>query len=149
MQDNPGCIWLLGLFFMFIGGLFVTGALGLFTNADTLAWYERLLVAAMGTIALGAGLVLIYRAPRSRISVNRELRMMELERRGVFVNERRKISFEETDAVELQESTDGDGDPIFRPALKLKNGERVSLFFVWSNRAETEKQIRTIEKWLR
>ena len=37
-------MWLFGFFFVFLGGLFVAGTLGLFSNSDDLSFWERAVV---------------------------------------------------------------------------------------------------------
>jgi hypothetical protein len=41
VEDVPGMHWLLGLLFVGVGGLFVAGPLGLFTDAGRLQWWVR------------------------------------------------------------------------------------------------------------
>ena len=44
VDDVPGLHWFLGVLFVVVGGLFFVGPLGVFTDADKLRWWLRVLI---------------------------------------------------------------------------------------------------------
>ena len=125
--DTPGLHWLLGGLFVAVGALFVAGSL-LATNAAEQPAGVRALAGLMGLAALATGLGVVRAAPRVVAefdTVRGEVRV----RRGRGAAE--SFPLEEVEAVELDESRDGDGDPVSRPALRLRGGRLVPLAGAW------------------
>ncbi len=51
VRETPGCLWMVGLFFSFVGGIFVYGALGGFTDYDKQPFWMLMLACLMGSAA--------------------------------------------------------------------------------------------------
>jgi hypothetical protein len=83
VDDLPGLHWLLGLLFVVVGGLFFVGPLGVFTDADKLRWWLRVLISGLGALTAGVGIWQIARAPRSRLTIDRMNAHVRLERAGL------------------------------------------------------------------
>ena len=83
VDDVPGLHWVLGLLFVGVGTLFLVGPLGLFTDAERLRWWLRVLIAGMGAITAVVGVWQIARAPRSRLTIDRTNAQLRLERTGL------------------------------------------------------------------
>ena len=52
VDETPVMHWLLALLFVGVGALFVVRPLGLFTDADRLAWWLRVAIATVGSIGV-------------------------------------------------------------------------------------------------
>src|SRR5688500_6881440 len=95
IQETPGLLWILGALFLFVGGIFVYGSLGGFTNADEVPQYAIYLSFFMVAIAVAAGLWIIYRAPVTKISVNRLSHTISVTKFGLFGKKENIYSFDD------------------------------------------------------
>lgn len=133
LRDRAAPYWALGLFLLSGGVLAIAMSLGLATNADELERWERLSSLGLGIgVAAGALLWLAqHRGTQIRLDLTR--RLLTLVRSGLLGRQVRRLSFDELEAVELVESADSDGDPIWRPRARLQSGELVLLSELWSH----------------
>lgn len=60
IQETPGCIWIFSSLFLFVGGVFIYGALGGFSNWSSAPFWTVLFTLLMGTIAFSVGAWLIF-----------------------------------------------------------------------------------------
>jgi hypothetical protein len=133
LRDRAGPYWFLGLFLL-SGGLFgIAMPLGLATNAGELTQSERLISLLIGLgVSAGALWYLTQcRATMAQLDLTR--RMVTLVRTGLTGRQVRRLHFTELAALELPESKDSDGDPMWRPALRLASGEMVLVSELWSH----------------
>ncbi|HSK70834.1 MAG TPA: hypothetical protein VK892_04000 [Pyrinomonadaceae bacterium] len=127
IQEAPGCLWILGLLFVFIGGVFVYGSLGGFTNADEVPRYAIYLAFLMGAIAVAAGVWVIFHAPVTKVFINRQTETVAFVRRGLFGKRENIFSFEQIKQFCLIEEKDSEGDPIWSLGMELSNGETIKI----------------------
>jgi len=133
LRDRAGPHWFLGLFLVSGGLLGTAMPLGLATNAAELEPWERLttLIVALG-VSAGA---LWYLSQCSATVVQLDLtrRQVTLVRTGLSGRRLRRLQFTELTSVELAESKDTDGDPMWRAAVRLVSGESVLISELWSH----------------
>jgi hypothetical protein len=135
-EDVPGLHWLLGLLFVGVGGLFAVGALGLFVDAGRLPPWQRALVAGFGAVGLVVGFWTLDRSPRSRLTVDPGRGLVRLEQRGIARRTVRQWPLAALKAVELLESRDDEGGPVFRLQLALHEADSVLVSPVWRHGRE-------------
>jgi len=127
IQETPGCLWIFGLFFAVIGGIFVYGSLGGFTNADEVPRYVIYFSFLMGIIAVGVGFWIIFRAPVSTLIVNRADETLTYTKYGLFGKRQTAYGFDQIKQFCLIEEKDSEGDPIWSLGLELANGETLKI----------------------
>lgn len=139
IRETPGCLWIVGLFFAFVGGVFVYGAIGGF--ADYARQSPLMLAAAlvMGSIGIGAGVWIIYNAPITKIVINRIENTVLMSRFGLLTRSDSLYDFDNIEGFTLIEDRDDEGDPIWYFALKLIDDEPIKITSLASH-SETYKR---------
>jgi hypothetical protein len=150
LTDSAGCLWIFGLFFVIMGGIFISGLLGLFHNLDELSNFEKL---GAWIISLGgflAGVYLIYQNPGSGILFDKGNNKLIITRTGLFRNQKEEYGLNEIKDIVLTKSTDTDGDPVYRVEAELKTGKLIPLSILWlQNKEIMEDKIKTIRDFLK
>jgi hypothetical protein len=145
VDDVPGLHWVLGLLFVGVGTLFLVGPLGLFSDAERLRWWLRVLIAGMGAITAVVGVWQIARAPRSRLTIDRTNAQLRLERTGLGGRKKYEWPLSEIAAVDLIERPDDEGSPVFQVRLFLRESLPVPISMVWAHgRDEMERVARVV-----
>ncbi len=127
IQETPGCLWFVGLFFSMVGGTFVYGALGGFSNWDEVPFWQLALAFFMGAIAVAGGIWIIYQAPISQIVIDRIEDKVLLKRRGLFGKHETGYKFSEIKEFCLIEDKDDEGSPIWSVGIELINSEKIKI----------------------
>ncbi|MFT3745966.1 MAG: hypothetical protein QM785_16980 [Pyrinomonadaceae bacterium] len=127
IKETPGCLWIFGLFFMPVGGSFVFGALGGYSNYTQLAPWILGIYLLFGLIAVTCGYWIIFKAPVTRLTINRSSETVVLKRRGIAGKVDRTFNFSEIKEFCLIEESDDEGDPIFSLGIDLVSGEEIKL----------------------
>lgn len=128
LRDTAGCLWLLGIFFIVIAGTFVTGLMGAFTNLNELSELEKLLGWIISLSGITAGIWVIYTHPGVYACFDKSTNIVTINRKGLMKNVTETYRLSEVADVELNETTDSEGDPFYRIALRL-NGDKLVLLF--------------------
>ncbi len=139
IRESPGCLWIVGLFFAFVGGIFVYGALGGFTDYSR---HSPLMLAAalvMGSVAVGVGVWTIYNAPITKIVINRIENTVLMSRYGLLSREDSVYDFDQIEGFCLMEDRDDEGSPIWYFALQLIDDEPIRITSLASH-SETYKR---------
>lgn len=123
LQDRPGCIWLLCVLFILLGGLFVLGPLFLFSDRAEQPWYVSAVAIFLGTAALGAGLWQAGRVPLTTITFDRLSRTITVAAWGLAGRSVRHWPFSDAAGLKVAQEQDSEGDPIYRLQLILRSGE--------------------------
>ena len=145
IDDVPGMHWLLGLLMLGVGGLFVAGPLGLFTDAGRLAWWVRIVMALLGVAGVAAGGWTLARAPWSRLTVDTVGDRVRLERWGFNGRAVQEWPLAAIAAVQLAESRDDEGGAVFQVHLYFRQASSVQLSPVWRHgRAPMEQVVRRV-----
>lgn len=139
IRETPGCLWIVGLLFAFVGGVFVYGALGGFADYARQSPLMLALALAMGLIGVGVGIWIIYNAPITKIVINRVENTVLMSRYGLFSREDSLYDFDEIEGFCLIEDRDDEGSPIWYFALKLIDEEPIKITSLASH-SETYKR---------
>ena len=133
LSDAPGLYWLLGLLFVGLGAVAVAAPLGLATNAGDLPPWGRLASVAMGLSLIGGGAWTLLRAPYSRVRLDVAGRCGAVIRAGVAGRSVQRFDFAAVAEVDVEATEDDEGHPIYRPVLRLQNGDRLPLSLLWQH----------------
>ena len=68
IRETPGCLRLLGGLFCFVGGVFVYGTLGGFSDRDEFSFWTLARAFSMGAVGVIAGIWIIFRAGHKTFS---------------------------------------------------------------------------------
>lgn len=127
LKETPGCLWVFGLFFAVIGGVFVFGALGGASNRDAVSPTSAGIAFFMGAVAVGAGIWVIYRAPVTKIVLNRTMKKIDYTRLGLGGKQAEIYNFADIRQFCLVEEFDDEGDPIWSLGMELASGETLKI----------------------
>jgi hypothetical protein len=127
IRETPGCLWIFGLFFAVVGGLFVYGALGGFADYGGQELWMLALAFVMGAIGVGAGVWIIYRAPVTRVVIDRLENEVFITRYGLFGKRETFYGFDEIEEFCLIEESDDESNPIWLLGMNLTDGETVKI----------------------
>lgn len=127
IRETPGCLWILSSIFLVVGGLFVYGSLGGFTNRNEVEFWLIPITFLMGSIACGVGLWLIYNSPITKITVNRDNELLTYITYGIAGRTQKIYHFDEIKEFCLIEEKDSEGDPIWSLGMEISGGERVKI----------------------
>jgi hypothetical protein len=120
--------------FLLAGGLIaIAMPLGLATNANDLEPWERL--ASLG-IGMGVSIGAVWwlaRNPKTHVRLDLARRHVQVVRIGLSGRHVRQVSFDDLEIDEVQEGSDSDGGLIWRPVVRLRDGQRVLLSELWSH----------------
>ena len=141
IRDRPGPFWALGLFLLAGGLTAVAMPLGLATNAGDLEPWERLASVGLGVGVSAGALWWLARNPATQTQLDLTQRRLRLVRFGLSGRRLvRQLSFDDLASAEVEQGTDDEGGLIWRPAVRLRNGDRVLLSELWSHdQAAVEK----------
>jgi hypothetical protein len=133
LRDRAGPHWFLG-FFLLAGGLLgIAMPLGLAVDAGELEPWERLTSLFVGGGVSAGAIWYMAQCPASEVRLDLARRMLTLTRTGLTGRQVRQLRFTELISVELAESKDSDGDPMWRPAVRVGSGEIVLISELWSH----------------
>jgi len=133
VSETPGCVWIMGLFFALVGGIFVYGALGGFADYDKHAPWTIALTFFMGSAAVGVGIWIIYNAPITRVVINRVENTVFIQRWGLFGKQESFYAFDEIERFVLLEEKDNEGDEVWALGMRLTSDETVRISSVASH----------------
>lgn len=133
-------MWIVALFFVSIGGVFVYGSLGGFTNYRFIEPYKLFLALVMGMVGVLAGCWFIYRSPITKITINNISETVYLQRFGVFGKSDTKYTFDEISQFFVIEEKDTEGDLIWSLAMELADGEVIKISSLESHSEEFKRK---------
>ena len=140
IRETPGCLWIVGLFFVFVGGVFVYGSLGGLTDYDSHSAWMLALSFGMGAIAVAVGVWIIYIAPITKIVVDRIENIVSMTRYGLFGKQETFYNFDNIKYFCLTEDVDDEGSPVWYFAMKLDDGEIIKITSLASHSETYERQ---------
>lgn len=127
IRETPGCLWIFGLFFALVGGIFVYGALGGLADYDRQAAWMLALAFVMGTIGVSTGVWIISGAPITKVVVNRIENEVFIKRYGLFGKRESFYDFDEIEQFCLIEEHDDESNPIWSLGMNLSDGETIKI----------------------
>ena len=140
IRETPGCLWIFGLFFAFVGGIFVYGSLGGLADYAGQSPWMLALTLVMGAIGVGAGIWIVYNAPITKIVINRVENTVAMTRYGLLRDQKYAYDFDDIEGFCLSEETDDEGDPIWYFALKLIDDETIKITSLASHSETYQRQ---------
>jgi hypothetical protein len=133
MRDRAAPFWLLGLFLLAGGIMGMAMPLGLANNAGELEPWERLTSLLIGMGVSSGALWWLAQNPGTTLRLDLTRRSVTVVRWGILGRRTRQLRFDQLEGVELEESKDSDGDPMWRPVMRLRDGEAVRLSELWEH----------------
>lgn len=127
IRETPGCLWILGLFFAIIGGVFVYGSLGGLTDWDRQAAWMLAITFVMGSMGVAAGIWIIYGAPITKVVIDRIENTVLMTRYGLFGKRETFYAFDEIEQFCLIEEKDDESNPIWSLGMNLSRGETIKI----------------------
>lgn len=125
--ETPGCLWIFGLFFISVSGVFVYGALGGFKDYDRVPLWGIAACFLMGVIGISVGVWQIYLAPVTKIIINRRDKTVTHLRRGLFGAEKTIYGFDQVKQFRNIEDKDSEGDPIWYLGMEFYSGKIIEI----------------------
>ena len=133
MRDRVAPFWLLGFFLLAGGILGMAMPLGLANNAGSLEPWERRISFVIGLGVSAGGLWWLALNPATVLQLDLTRRTLTLIRWGILGRRVRQLRIEHLEGVELEQGKDSDGDPIWRPLMRLRGGETLRLSELWEH----------------
>ncbi len=140
ISETPGCLWVFGLMFVFIGGMFVYGALGGFTNSDMQSIFVLAFALIAGAVGVGAGIWTISKAPITKVAIDRANRIVIWTTFGFMGRETLVYKFDDVERFCLIEDRDSEGAEIWWFGMELINGEVMRIGAIASHFEENERR---------
>jgi hypothetical protein len=132
-RDRPAPYWALGLFLLAGGVLGIVAPLGLATNAGALEPWERFVSVGLGVGVAAGGLWWLMQNPATEVRLDLTRRLLTLVCSSVRGRQVRQLSFGQLESAMVEQGKDSDGDPVWRPAVRLRDGGVVLLSQLWSH----------------
>ena len=133
LTDRVGPYWALGLFLLAGGLLGLAFPLGLASDAARLEPWERAASMVIGVGVSAGALWWLARNPRTQVTLDLSRRSLLLVRVGITGWWVRQHSFDQLERVELERGADSDGDAVWRPRVRLRDGGVLLLSQLWSH----------------
>jgi hypothetical protein len=133
MRDRAAPFWFLGLFLLAGGIMGMAMPLGLANNVGDLEPWERLTSLLIGMGVSAGALWWLAQNPGTLLRLDLTRRTVTLVRWGIQGRQERQLRFDDLEGVDLEYGRDSDGDPIWRPVLRLRGGETLRLSELWEH----------------
>ncbi|MDQ3130487.1 MAG: hypothetical protein M3Q99_06970 [Acidobacteriota bacterium] len=125
LEETPGCLWIFGMFFVCVGAVFVYGSLGGLTDYERHTAWTLALAFLMGSSAIAVGIWIIYRAPITKVVINRIEDTVLMTRYGLFGKQITAYHFDEIEQFCLVAEKDSEGSDIWSVGIQMTNGEMI------------------------
>ena len=79
------------------------------------------------------GLWWLAQNPSTKVELDLTRRSLRLVRLGILGREVRELHFDQLESAVVEESEDGDGGKVWRPAVRLRSGGVLPLSLLWSH----------------
>lgn len=127
IRESPGCLWIFGLLFGIVGGFFIYGAVGVFTNYGREITWMLVLTFVIGASALSTGAWIIYGAPITKVVINRAENTVSIVCLGLLGRSETLYYLDEIERFCLVAEIDGKGDDVWFLGMKLTNDETIKI----------------------
>lgn len=121
IKENPGCLWIFGLFFAALGILFVYGAFNGFVLFGTQIPWAANLTFLLGLAGILVGIWTINNTPISNLEIDKAENRVTLIRWGIFGKRKEFFHFDEIEKFCLFEKQNNN----WAFGLKLNGGETI------------------------
>lgn len=127
IKENPGCLWIFGLFFAAFGGLFIYGGLNGFYFFGTQSDWAVALTFLLGLAGIGIGLWVIYQNPINNLEINKPKSSVAITRWGIFGKRVEVFHFDEIERFCLLERGNNQNLTAWDFGLQLIDGEQIAI----------------------
>ncbi|MCB1022928.1 MAG: hypothetical protein KDB79_00960 [Acidobacteria bacterium] len=127
ISETPGCLWILGVFFVVIAGILLWGTLGGFSNWNEIETWELIATFIICVIGIAAGVWVISGGPITRVVIDRLENTVSVNKYGFFGKRSSLYRFEEVSHFCLIEDKDSDDLPIWSIGIRLTSGETIPI----------------------
>lgn len=127
IKENPGCLWIFGLFFAAFGILFVYGAFNGFVLFGIQTPWAANLTLLLGLVGIGIGIWTIYQTPISNLEIDNSQNQVILKRWGIFGKRTAVFNFDEIERFCLLENNAGNGSTNWAFGIELVDGEKIPI----------------------
>ena len=127
IRETPGCLWLFALLFLIVGGIFVYGAFGNFTDRGAVPFWVIAVAFIMGSIGCAVGLRLIHRSPITKVVIDRDRETVAHTTYGLTGRTHAVYHFDEIEKFCVTEETDDEGAPVWSLGMEISGGETVKI----------------------
>lgn len=127
IRETPGCLWIFALLFLIVGGIFVYGAFGNFTDNGGVPFWLIAVAFVLGAIGCVVGLRLIHRSPITKVVIDRDSETVAHTTYGVAGRTHAVYHFDEIEKFCLIEETDVEGELIWSLGMEISGGKTVKI----------------------
>jgi hypothetical protein len=127
IRETPGCIWIFSSLFLVVGGIFVYGSLGNFTNHSSVPFWLITVAFLMGSIGCAVGLRLIHKSPITKIIIDRDNETVAYTTYGLTGRTHTVYYFDEIEEFCLIEETGSAGELIWSLGMEISGGETIKI----------------------
>ena len=125
IKENPGCLWLLGLFFAAFGVLFIYGAFNGFILFGIQTPWAVNLTFLLGLLGIAVGVWTIHKTPINNLEIDKLEKQIILSRWGIFGKRTSVYYFEEIEKFRLFEAKTANGSVNWTFGIELIDGEKI------------------------
>ncbi len=140
VQETPGCFWIFGLLFFFVGAVFIYGSLGGLNDWNATPLWQLVLTFLMGAIACSIGLRVFFHSPVTKVKVNRNSETLTHTKYGLMGKTETVYKFAEIKQFCLIEENTGEDDLIWSLGMELMNGETIKISVIPDNFEHDKRQ---------
>lgn len=126
-QETPGCVWIFSSILLIVGGLFVYGSIGNFTNNSTVEFWLIPITFLLGLIAVAAGVWLIYKSPATKLVFDLTDETLLYTTYELTGKKQTLYDFEEIELFRLIEERDSEGASVWSLGMELSDGETIKV----------------------
>lgn len=123
IKENPGCLWIFGLFFGAFGVLFVYGAFNGFVLFGINTPWAASLTFLIGLVGIAIGVWTIYKNPINNLEIDKSENQVILHRWGILGKRTETYHFDEIEKFCLIEGQNYN----WSFGIKLIDGETISI----------------------
>lgn len=127
IKETPGCLWIFGLFFAAIGGIFLYISLSEYMNNSLFSLWVLAVGFFVGICSIGASFLFIYDAAMTKTVIDRNAETLTYREKSLFGRRRRVFTFNEIDRFVVFDDCDDDGEPLYSLGFNLASGETIRI----------------------
>lgn len=127
IKENPGCLWLFGLFFAFFGAVFIYGAFNGFVFFGIQTPWTVSLTFLLGLLGLAVGFWAIYQNPINNLEIDKITNAVTVVSWGIFGKRTTVYHFDEIERFCLIERKNRKGKSVWSFGIEFVDGEQVTI----------------------
>lgn len=132
IRSEPEIHWMMGGALTLLGMAFTIGLWSALANNTNVALSLKLLMTIIGLTAAAGGLYFIYQYPLVETVFDHTTRQIVIRHRWPFKTTQQTYPLDAIQAVRVQESYDGEGEPRYQIILEMEAVGHLQLSNFWS-----------------